>query len=183
MPVFADRMKELTDHLQVSIEDRTDALGLVHQATNNVLHAARSFMEEVADAHEERAEELHETLEQFRGDLADRVDNMRQNHRDRLKHMRDETRHSLDENKAARHEAVSNMRRTFIKAGQEVAADLRAAGQAWHEFTATRAVKAHSKPEVHSSASATDVASSQQGTMPQKTQKPLGKPKGKGRGR
>ena len=37
MPVFADQMKNFTDHLRISIENRTDALGQVHQATNHLL--------------------------------------------------------------------------------------------------------------------------------------------------
>jgi len=183
MPVFADRMKELADHLRVSIEDRTDALGQVHHATHHLLGAARTFMTNVADEHHERAEELHETLEEFRGDLADRVDDMRQQHRDRLEHMRAETRRSLDENKAARHEAVRNMRSTFLKAQQEVAADLRDAGQAWREFTVNRTVKATPKPAVESHHVATTVAAPQHGTKPRQTQQTFGKPKSKGRGK
>jgi hypothetical protein len=175
MPVFADRMKELTDHLRVSIEDRTDALGQVHQATHHLLGAARTFMTNVADEHHERAEELHETLEEFRGELADRVDEMREHHRDRLEHMSAETRKKLDETNVARHEAVKSMRSTFHKAQQEVAADLRDAGQAWREFTVNRTAQATHKPAAESDEE-TQVAAPQHGTKPRQ-------PKSKGRGK
>jgi len=48
MPVFTDHMKDFTDHLRISIENRTDALGQVHQATNHLLTAARTFMGNVS---------------------------------------------------------------------------------------------------------------------------------------
>jgi len=47
-------------------------------------------------------------------------------------------RSRLDENTAARHEAVKSMRQTFRETRQEIADDLRAASNAWREFTANR---------------------------------------------
>ncbi len=155
MPVFADRMKEFTDHLRISIEDRTDALGQVHQATNHLLAAARTFMGNVSHEHHVRAGELHEMLDKFHGDLADRVEDMRKRHRASLKQMQAELRQRLDENKAARHEAVKSMRDTFRQTRQEVADDLRAAGNAWREFTANRQVAEPDRPAAPQAETAT----------------------------
>ncbi len=66
--------------------------GQVHQATNQLLTAARSFMGKSPMSTQVRAGELHETLDKFHGDLSDRVENMRQRHRDSLKQMQDELR-------------------------------------------------------------------------------------------
>ena len=141
MPVFADHMKDFTDHLRISIENRTDALGQVHQATNHLLTAARTFMGNVSHEHHLMAGELTEALDQFHGDLSDRVEDMRKRHRASLKQTQAELRQRLDDNKAARHETVKSMRQTFRETRQEVADDLRAAGNAWREFTANAAVE------------------------------------------
>jgi len=138
MPVFADRMKDFTDHLRISIENRTDALGQVHQATNHLLTAARTFMGNVSHEHHLMAGELTEALDKFHGDLSDRVEDMRKRHRASLKQTQDELRNRLDENSAARHESVESMRNTFRETRQEVADDLRAASNTWREFTANR---------------------------------------------
>ena len=81
MPVFADHMKDFTDHLRISIENRTDALGEVHQATNHLLTAARTFLGNVSHEHHVMAGELHEVLDKFHGDLSDRVEDLRERHR------------------------------------------------------------------------------------------------------
>jgi len=138
MPVFGDQMKDFTDHLRISIENRTDALGQVHQATNHLLTAARTFMGNVSHEHQVMAGELTEALDKFHGDLSDRVEDMRQRHRASLKQTQAELRQRLDDNKAARNESVETMRNTFREARQEVADDLRAASNAWREFTANR---------------------------------------------
>ncbi len=138
MPVFADHMKDFTDHLRISIDNRTDALGQVHQATNHLLTAARSFMGNVSHEHAVMAGELHETLDKFHDDLMDRVKDMRKRHRTSLRQTQAELRQRLDENKAARNEAVTTMRDKFRESRQEVADDLRAASHAWREFTASR---------------------------------------------
>ena len=134
MPVFADRMKDFTDHLRISIENRTDALGQVHQATDHLLTAARSFMGSVSYEHHVMAGELHEVLDQFHGDLTDRVEDMRKRHRASLRQTQAELRQRLDDNKAARNESVKNMRHSFRESRQEVADDLRAASNAWREI-------------------------------------------------
>lgn len=138
MPVFADHMKDFTDHLRISIENRTDALGQVHQATNHLLTAARTFMGNVSHEHHLMAGELTEALDQFHGDLSDRVEDMRKRHRASLKQTQAELRQRLDDNKAARNESVKNMRQTFRETRQEVADDFRAASNAWREFTVNR---------------------------------------------
>ncbi len=138
MPVFGDQMKNFTDHLRISIENRTDALGQVHQATNHLLTAARDFMGNVSHEHQVMAGELTEALDKFHGDLSDRVEDLRKRHRASLKQTHDELRQRLDDNKAARNESVENMRNTFRETRQEVADDLRAASNTWHEFTASR---------------------------------------------
>jgi|GEM_PF-5175856 len=138
MPVFADHMKDFTDHLRISIENRTDALGQVHQATNHLLTAARTFMGNVSHEHHLMAGELTEALDQFHGDLSDRVEDMRKRHRASLKQTQAELRQRLDDNKAARNESVKNMRQTFHETRQAVADDLRAASNAWREFTVNR---------------------------------------------
>ena len=136
MPVFADHMKDFTDHLRISIENRTDALGQVHQATNHLLTAARTFMGNVSHEHHVMAGELHEVLDKFHGDLSDRVEDLRERHRASRKDMQAALRNRLDENTAARHESVKSMQQSFREARQEVADDLRAASNAWREFTA-----------------------------------------------
>jgi len=138
MPVFGDQMKNFTDHLRISIENRTDALGQVHQATNHLLTAAREFMGNVSHEHQVMAGELTEALDKFHGDLSDRVEDMRKRHRASLKQTQDELRQRLDDNKTARNESVENLRNTFREARQEVADDLRAASNTWREFTASR---------------------------------------------
>lgn len=138
MPVFADHMKDFTDHLRISIENRTDALGQVHQATNHLLTAARTFMGNVSHEHHVMAGKLHEVLDKFHGDLSDRVEDLRECHRASRRHMQAELRNGLDENTAARRQTVKNMRHTFRETRQEIADDLRAASNAWREFTANR---------------------------------------------
>ena len=140
MPVFADRMKDFTDHLRISIENRTDSLGQVHQATNHLLSAARSFMGNVSHEHHLMAGELHASLDQFHGDLTNRVEDMRKRHCASLRQTQAELRQRLDDNKAARNESVKNMRQTFREARQEVSDDLRAASHAWREFSVNRHV-------------------------------------------
>ena len=136
MPVFTDHMKDFTDHLRISIENRTDALGQVHQATNHLLTAARTFLGNVSHEHHVIAGELHEVLDKFHGDLNDRVEDLRERHRASRKQMQAELRSRLDENTAARHEAVKSLRQAFRETRQEIADDLRAASNAWREFTA-----------------------------------------------
>jgi len=84
------------------------------------------------------AGELHEVLDKFHGDLSDRVEDLRERHRASRKQMQAELRSRLDENTAARHEAVKSMRQTFRETRQEIADDLRAASNTWREFTANR---------------------------------------------
>ena len=141
MPVFTDHMKNFTDHLRISIENRTDALGQVHQATNHLLTAARTFLGNVSHEHHVMAGELHEVLDKFHGDLSDRVEDLRERHRASRKDMQAALRSRLDENTAARHEAVKSLRQTFRETRQEIADDLRAASNAWREFTANAAVE------------------------------------------
>ncbi len=136
MPIFAEQMKDLTDHLRDSIEGREDALDQVHQATHNLLGAARTFMDDVALEHHQRAEDLHDMLETFRDDLKDKVAEMQSNHRTRRETSREEMRRKLDEDRAARHKTVEEMRHAFAEARNAVAGDLRAAGQVWREFSA-----------------------------------------------
>ncbi|WP_165227582.1 hypothetical protein [Aquisphaera insulae] len=138
MPVFAERMKDLTEHLRASIEGRGVALGQVHQATHHLLGEARTFMGNISLEHQHRAEELHEMLETFHDDLKDKVAEMRTNHRDGLAASRAEMRRKLEENRAARHSTVAEMRNAFAEARHAVADDLRAAGFAWREFTVSR---------------------------------------------
>jgi hypothetical protein len=181
MPVFAERMKDTTDHLRISIENRADVLGQVHQATNHLLHSARTFMADVSNENHERAGELHVMLTTFRGDLADRVSEMRERHRDSLGQMRDDMRQRLNDNRAARHEAVKDMRTTFQQARQEVADDVRAAAHVWHEFTITRHGKPVPKPEAETHHAAKHTAAPQHKTMTHPTKQTAGKPKPGGR--
>ncbi len=169
MPVFGDQMKDFTDHLRLSIENRTDALGQVHQATNHLLTAARTFMGNVSHEHHVIAGELTEALDKFHGDLSDRVEDMRKRHRTSLKQTQAEVRQRLDDNKAARNESVENMRNTFREARQEVAADLHAASNTWREFTASRhSAKPHGPAVDHEPAAETvDSAASQHGKKTQ----------------
>ena len=146
MPVFGDHMKDFTDHLRISIDNRTDALGQVHQATNDLLTSARTFMGNVTLEHHVMAGELTETLDKFHGDLSDRVEDLRERHRASRKQMQEALRSRLDENTAARQETVKSMRNTFSEARQEVADDLRAASNAWREFTGTRQVADPDRP-------------------------------------
>ncbi len=183
MPVFADRMKDFTDHLRISIENRTDALGQVHQATDHLLTAARSFMGSVSYEHHVMAGELHEVLDQFHGDLTDRVEDMRKRHRASLRQTQAELRQRLDDNKAARNESVKNMRHSFRESRQEVADDLRAASNAWREFTANRQVaEPHGPAAEHTDAVETvEPAAPQHGEMSQQTTENFGTTRPKGR--
>jgi len=183
MPVFADRMKDFTDHLRISIENRTDALGQVHQATNHLLTAARSFVGNISHEHHVMAGELHEVLDQFHGDLTDRVEDMRKRHRASLRQTQDELRQRLDDNKAARNESVKNMRHSFRESRQEVADDLRAASNAWREFTADRHVAESNGPAAEHKAAVETVepAAPQDGEKPQQTKENFGTTKPKGR--
>jgi len=183
MPVFADRMKNFTDHLRISIDNRTDALGQVHKATNHLLTAARSFMGSVAHERQLMAGELHEVLDQFHGDLTDRVEDMRQRHRDSLRKTQAELRERLDDTKAARNESVKNLRQTFRDSRQEVADDLRAASQVWREFTVNgRATEPH-EPAVKRESAAQTVKqpAPPQETKTQRTKAKSGTTQPKGR--
>jgi len=179
MPVFGDQMKNFTDHLRISIENRTDALGQVHQATNHLLTAAREFMGNVSHEHQVMAGELTEALDKFHGDLSDRVEDMRKRHRASLKQTQDELRQRLNDNKAARNESVESMRNTFREQRQEVADDLRAASNTWREFTANRHGAAPDGPAVHHKAAVATVepAAPQHGKKTQETTKPKGRRK------
>ncbi len=182
MPVFANHMKDLTEHLRISIENRSDALGQVHQATNHLLTAARSFMGDVSHEHQVMAGELHEMLDEFHGDLSDRVEDMRKRHRASLKQTQDELRQRLDDNKAARTETVENMRQSFHEVREEVADDLREASQSWREFTATRHVAKPQEATVEQKAAARAVepAAPQHGKKQPQTKENFGvKPKGR----
>jgi len=134
-------MKDFTDHLQSSIENRADALEQVHQSTTHLLGAARSFMAGVTQEHHEMAGELNAMLTQFHDDLSDRVEGMRKEHRASLNQTSAELRSRLDENQATRHQAVKTMRHSFRQARREVADDLRGAREAWGKFAATRRAK------------------------------------------
>ncbi|MFO0891264.1 MAG: hypothetical protein U0790_19235 [Isosphaeraceae bacterium] len=181
MPVFAERMKDLTDHLRDSIEHRGVALGEVHQATQNLLGAARTFMDNVTLEHHHRADELHEMLDEFRDDLQEKVKEMRRHHREHLHEMRAEMRHKLDENRATRHKTVKNMRHAFAEARLAVADDLRAAGHEWREFTVNRHAKeAPARPAETRHASPPPAAKAD-GAKPRKAKESA--PKSKPRGR
>jgi DNA anti-recombination protein RmuC len=141
MPVFAQRMKDFTDHLQSSIENRADALEQVHQSTNQLLDAARTFVAGVTHEHHEMAGELHASLTQFHDDLSDRVEGMRKHHRDSLDQTRADLRQRLDENQATRNQTVKTMRHAFADARRQVADDLHGARDEWQTFAATRRAK------------------------------------------
>jgi len=141
MPVFTQHMKDFTDHLQSSIEDRAEALGQVHQSTTDLLGAARSFVAGVTQEHHEMAGELNAMLSQFHDDLSDKVEGMRKDHRDSLNQASAELHARLDENQATRNEAVKNMRQSFHQTRREVGDDLRGARDAWRKFAATRRAK------------------------------------------
>jgi hypothetical protein len=104
---------------------------------------------------------------------------MRKRHRDSLKQTQDELRQRLDDNKTARNESVENMRNTFREARQEVANDLRAASNSWHEFTASRHGAEPRGAAVHHAAVVETVepAAPQHGKKTQTTTKPKGRRK------
>jgi hypothetical protein len=138
MAEFADRMKSFTDHLQVSIQARGDALAGIHAATGEVLDAARSFLDHVAEEHQTRAEELKATLESHRAGCRKAVAEMRHGHREAQQSMRDDLNHALSEARRARQDANSRMFKSFRHARHELAVDLRAAANTWRAFAASR---------------------------------------------
>ncbi len=138
MAEFADRMKSFTDHLRGSIQMREDALSQVHDATEELLDGARTFLGQVADEHHARAEELHATLASHRTECCRKVAEMRHSHQDSLKKMRADLHHTLSEARQARQDETNAMFHTFQHARQELSQDLQAASHAWREFAASR---------------------------------------------
>jgi hypothetical protein len=107
MADFNESMKTFTDRLQASIDDRTESLGSIHQATTDLLDSARSFMEDVALGHELRTDEIQAFMARSRADRCETVQAMREMHRGDLAAMSDEMRRMLDETTTARVEFVN----------------------------------------------------------------------------
>jgi DNA anti-recombination protein RmuC len=84
MAAFADRMKTFTGRLTSSIEDRTESLARVHQATTDLLDETREFLDDVAHEHAARADEVHAFLSTNRADRNEAVSAMRDGHREFL---------------------------------------------------------------------------------------------------
>ena len=138
MAEFADRMKSFTDHLRGSIQMREDALSQVHQATEELLDSARTFLGQVADEHHARAEELHATLASHRTECRRSVADMRHSHQHSLRKMQDDLHQMLSEARWVRKDVTNAMFHTFQHPRHELSKDLQAASHAWREFAASR---------------------------------------------
>ena len=112
MADFTESMKAFTDRLQASIDDRTESLANTHQATTDLLGAARSFMENVAFEHEARAESVNNFMAKSHADRCESVQAMRDMHRDELAAMSDEMRRMLDENMKTRTDYMADFMTT-----------------------------------------------------------------------
>jgi hypothetical protein len=108
MADFTENMKSFTDRLKVSIDDRTESLASTHQATTDLLDAARMFMDDVALGHELRADEIQAFMAKSHADRAETVKAMRDMHCEELAAMSAEMRTRLDENMRSRVEYVAD---------------------------------------------------------------------------
>ena len=140
MNPFADRMRSLTEHLTVSIRDRGESLTRVHEATDGILGAARSFMHDVAEQHQEMAEDLRETMTANRAERCQNVAELRHRHRESLNKAAAEVRRILGDARKARLESVSQMKQGFHKDQNALARDLQAAAGLWQAFAGRTAV-------------------------------------------
>jgi len=107
MADFTESMKAFTDRLRASIDDRDESLAHVHQATTDLLGAARTFLDNVGLENELRAEQVHAFMSNSRANRCETVKAMRDAHREGLAAMSDEMHRSLDEATKGRVEEVN----------------------------------------------------------------------------
>lgn len=112
MADFTESMKAFTDRLMSSIDERGESLANTHQATTDLLNAARMFMNDVATEHEARAASVNEFMAKSHADRAETVQAMRDMHRDDLAAMSAEMRRMLDEDVKSRTEYVADFMAT-----------------------------------------------------------------------
>jgi hypothetical protein len=105
-------MKAFTDRLKSSIDERTESLANTHQATTDLLDAARMFMDSVAIEHDARAEYVNDFMSKSHADRCETVQAMRETHRDELAAMSDEMRRMLDEDMKTRIDYVTDFMTT-----------------------------------------------------------------------
>ena len=115
MANFEESMKAFTGRLKASIDDRTDSLADMRQATNDLIDAARMFMDSVAIEHDARAEAINAFMAKSHADRHTYVSNMREMHRDELAAMSESMHEMLDENMKERNEYV----RDFMSTSRE----------------------------------------------------------------
>ena len=109
---FSENMRAFTDRLKASIDDRADSLANTHEATTNLLDAARMFMVDVAHEHEARTEAVNDFMSRSHADRCETVKAMRETHAEELAAMSDEMRRMLDENMKSRTEYVADFMAT-----------------------------------------------------------------------
>jgi predicted nucleic acid-binding Zn ribbon protein len=112
MADFTESMTAFTNRLKASIDDRTESLANTHQATTDLLDAARNFMEDVALGHELRADEIQAFLSKSHANRCETVQAMREMHCEELAAMSAEMRRMLDENMKSRTEYVADFMAT-----------------------------------------------------------------------
>jgi hypothetical protein len=112
MADFSENMKAFTDRLKTSIDDRAESLANTHQATTDLLDAARMFMNNVAVEHEARAESVNDFMARSHADRAESVKAMRDMHCEELAATSDEMRRMLDENMTTRAKYVAEFMTT-----------------------------------------------------------------------
>ncbi len=112
MADFAENMKAFTDRLQASIDDRTESLENVRQATTDLLDSARMLMESISTEHEARADYVNDFMARSHADRCETVQAMQKMHRDDLAAMSDEMRRMLDENMKTRCDYVADFMST-----------------------------------------------------------------------
>jgi hypothetical protein len=112
MADFNENMQAFTGRLKASIDDRAESLSNIHQATTDLIDAARMFMDDVALGHELRADEINAFMAKSHADRCETVQAMRESHRDELAAMSDDMRRMLDENMKARTESIGDFMTT-----------------------------------------------------------------------
>jgi hypothetical protein len=112
MADFQENMKAFTGRLQASIDDRAESLAGVHQATTDLLDAARMFMDDLALGSELRGDEIQAFMAKSHADRTESVQAIREMHREDLAAMSDEMRRMLDENMKTRIDYVADFMTT-----------------------------------------------------------------------
>ncbi len=131
MTFFAEKMKALTDDIFSCSQERASALAELNEHTERLLGDARSFVKHLDQEHQARAIQVRSTLATHRRDCTEQAKAFRQDCFRQFNDMRTRLHEMLSAYQNARQENLGQLFHGFGEARQQLASDLREAGQIW----------------------------------------------------